>query len=209
MEHRHPTLLRAHDASLLIIDIQPRLSRLVPRRNEVIATTLRLIRLAEIFNLPVGLTEQNSAKFGHTERPIIEALAAVEQNHVRLVHPPVNKLEFSACASDAARELTLKQLAGPQIILVGMETHICILQTALDLLHAGKQVHVVADGVASRGSAQHKNGLRRMQQAGCILTNWESVCYEVAYAAGTDQFREVLKIMKADIVVPAIEEAIA
>lgn len=201
MEQRHPTLLRARDAALLIVDIQPRLSRFVPRRDEVIESTLRLIRLADIFALPIGVTEQNNEKFGITERPILDALMPGG-----LVRAPLNKLEFSACASDAARELTLTALDRDQIILVGMETHICILQSALDLLHAGKQVHIVTDGVASRGESQHQNGLARMAQAGCILTNWESVCYEVAYAAGDERFRRVLnEIMKVNFVAPMVE----
>lgn len=192
MEHRHPQLLRASDAALLIVDIQPRLSKFVPRRDEVVSTTLRLIRLAGIYELPIGVTEQNSEKFGLTEDLLLDALP-----DDRLVRAPLNKLEFSACAADDARALTLTLLDRSQIILVGMETHICILQTALDLLHAGRQVHVVTDGVGARGETQHRNGLERMQAAGCVLTNWESVCYEIAYAAGDDRFRRVLnEIMK-------------
>lgn len=200
---RHPDLLRAADAALLIVDIQGRLARFVPYRDQVIATTLRLIRLAEIYGLPVGLTEQNRDKFGPTEAPILAALPGDGQGTVA-----VNKFEFSACASPDARTAAIDVLQRPQLVLVGMETHICILQTALDLLHAGWQVHVVTDGVGSRGAATHQNGLERMARAGCVLTNWESVCYEVAYAAGDDRFRRVLnEIMKADFPVPPVAEA--
>lgn len=200
---RHPNLLRAADAALLIVDIQGRLSRFVPYRDQVIATTLRLIRLAEIYGLPIGLTEQNRDKFGPTEAPILAALSAKGRGTVA-----VNKFEFSACASPEARTDAIDALQRSQIVLVGMETHICILQTALDLLHAGWQVHVVTDGVGSRGAATHQNGLERMSRAGCVLTNWESVCYEVAYAAGDDRFRRVLnEIMKADFPVPPVAEA--
>ncbi|MCG3150913.1 MAG: putative hydrolase YcaC [bacterium] len=200
---RHPDLLRAADAALLIVDIQGRLARLVPHRDQVIATTLRLIRLAQIYGLPIGLTEQNRDKFGHTEAPILAALSGEGQGTVA-----VNKFEFSACASPDARTAAIDALQRPQIVLVGMETHICILQTALDLLHAGWQVHVVTDGVGSRSEATHQNGLERMARAGCVLTNWESVCYEVAYAAGDDRFRRVLnEIMKADFPVPPVAEA--
>lgn len=196
---RHPSLLHADTTALLIIDVQPRLSRFVPAREQVIATTIRLARLAEIYGLPIGLTEQNVDKFGATETPIIEAVAH------QLVRPPLDKLEFSACASDSARDLVLTALDRPQIVIVGMETHICILQSALDLLHAGRQVHVVSDGVGARSKGAHKNGLRRMADAGVILTNWESVCYEVAYKAGDDRFRRMLnEVMKAEVAVPAL-----
>ena len=152
-----------------------------------------------IYGLPVGLTEQNAEKFGPTEVAILEAVGPY------LVRPPLDKLEFSGCAADTARTLVLEALDRPQIVLVGMETHICILQTALDLVHAGRQVHVVADGVGARSKAAHKNGLRRMEAAGVTITNWESVCYEVAYRAGDENFRRMLnEVMKADVVVPAL-----
>lgn len=201
---RHPQLLNRDTAALLIVDIQPRLSRLIPAREQVIATALRLIRLADIYGLPVGLTEQNRERFGPTEAPLLTALEG------KTVAEPLNKLEFSACAAGASRELTLRQLNRQQIILVGVETHICILQTALDLLHAGRQVHVVTDGTASRAEFTHENGLARLAAAGCILTNWESVCYEIAFAAGDDRFRRMLEeIMKAQIIVPPVESPAA
>ena len=196
---RHPTIASVDRAALLIVDIQPKLSRFIPRRDLVVETVLRLIKLAEIYSLPVALTEQNNEKLGLTEGPIRAALSQ------ELVAPALNKLEFSACASEIAQNLVLRQLNRDQIILVGMETHICILQTALDLVHQGRQVQVVVDGVGSRAEETHLNGLARLAQAGCILTNWESVCYEIAVQAGDERFRRVLnEIMKGEFRVPAV-----
>ncbi|MEO7992955.1 MAG: isochorismatase family protein [bacterium] len=201
---RHPTILTPDRTALLIVDIQPKLSRFIPRRDLVVGTVLRLITLASIYRLPVALTEQNVDKLGATEAPITEALHD-PMLQVHMAARPLNKLEFSACASAAAEELVLTKLDRHQIILVGMETHICILQTALDLIANGRQVHLVTDGVGARGEENHLSGLARMEQAGCVLTNWESVCYEIATNAGDENFRRVLsEIMKANPRIPAV-----
>jgi nicotinamidase-related amidase len=146
----------------------------------------RLIGAADIMDLPVMVTVQNPEKMGDTVPEIAEVLPA---------RNTISKMTFSCCG-DEGFNARLAALERRTVILCGVETHICVSQTALDLIAQGYKVHVPEDAVCSRLQATWRAGLERMRDAGVIITTTESVIYELLGCAGTDEFREVLKLVR-------------
>jgi len=112
-----------------------------------------------------------------------------------LAQPPFDKRDFSAAGSEAFRQ-AVTESGKKQIVLCGVETHICVSQTAHDLLHAGYQVHVVADAVSSRTLEKHKLGMERIRDASISPCAAEAVVYEWLEKAGTPEFKEILKLVR-------------
>lgn len=178
------------DAALsqfVMIDVQDRLATAMPaeamqamlKNCSIIAQTAGMLGVAMI------VTEQYPKGLGHT----LPELSALMPN----IHP-VEKTTFSCLAeSRFTRQLTRDH---SQVILSGMEAHICVLQTALDLIEAGKQVFVVEDAVISRNPANKANALARMRDAGCVITNIESVVFEWLGAAEGEVFKTVSKLIR-------------
>ena len=174
-------------SQLVIVDVQSRLATVMPahamqavlKNCSILAQTARLLGVAMI------VTEQYPKGLGHT----VPELATLISN----IHP-VEKTAFSCMAeSRFTRQLTRDH---SQIILSGMEAHICIVQTALDLMQAGKQVFVVEDAVISRDPANKSNALARMRDAGGVITNTESVVFEWLGAAEGEVFKAVSKLIR-------------
>lgn len=176
-------------ASLLIIDIQERLAPAMPP--QVLAGVLRstriLIETAREFNLPVVVSEQYPKGLGHTVAEIREALPAETQ--------PREKLAFSCCA-EAGFQPMFASPAPRDWILCGMEAHVCVLQTALDLLQRGQRVFVAADGVCSRTKTNWRLSLDLMRQAGAVIGSAEIFAFGLLGAAGTDSFKRISKVVK-------------
>lgn len=175
------------DAAVVLIDMQESLAAAMERGEAVTATAALLARVARLLDMPLIVTRQYPAGLGDTVRVVAEAAGGTI---------PVDKLTFSCMAEPAFAE-RLGALGRRQIILAGMETHICVAQTALALLAEEYRVHVVADAVCSRRSADHEIALERLRGAGVEVTVAESVIYEALGAAGTPEFREVLALVKA------------
>lgn len=170
-----------------MIDIQTRLTAAMPqetmqaaiRNSEILATAAKLLEV------PALLTEQYPKGLGHT---VPELLALLPNVHA------VEKTVFSCMAEPAfSRQLTGDR---PQLILAGIEAHICVLQTAMDLISAGKQVYVAEDAVVSRNPANKANALARMRDAGCIVTNTESIVFEWLGKAEGDAFKAISKLIR-------------
>ena len=174
-------------SQFVIIDVQSRLASVMPTDGlqTVVKNCAILLQTANMLDVPIVLTEQYPQGLGHT---VPELSALVPEVH------PIEKMVFS-CAAEPRfnRQLTRDR---SQIILAGMETHICVAQTALDLAAAGKQVFVVEDAVISRNPANKTNAIARMRDAGCIITNTESVAFEWLGAAGDDAFKAVSKLIR-------------
>jgi len=174
-------------SQFVMIDVQSRLASVMP--TDALLTVVKncgiLAQTASMLDVPMVLTEQYPQGLGHT---VPELSALIPDVH------PIEKIVFS-CAAEPRfnRQLTRDR---SQIILAGMETHICIVQTALDLIAAGKQVFVVEDAVISRNPANKTNAISRMREAGCIITNTESVVFEWLGAAGGDAFKAVSKLIR-------------
>lgn len=178
-------------AALLVIDIQ---DRLLPSMPESTATDMLrnariLIEAASQLGVPIVATQQYPRGLGPTTRPIEEALA-----EARLVHR-FDKLEFSAAAAPPFAQLA-PALGRDQWIVCGMETHVCVYQTARDLVARGWDVHVCADAVCSRTGLNWELGLGLMKRAGAILTSTEASVFDLLHRAGSDEFRALSKLIK-------------
>jgi len=183
-EHKAQSgLIGREDSLLVIIDMQEKLFPVMAEKEGLATQVMKLVRFSKIVGLPVIMTEQE--KLGSTLPEIRGELASV---------PPVSKVDFNCFGCDAfARRV--QDLNKGTLILCGIEAHICVAQTAL---HAASdyQVHVVADAVASRSPENRRIALERMSHGGVTITSTEMVIYELLRKAGTDIFKEVLKLVK-------------
>lgn len=174
-------------SQFVIIDVQSRLATAMPTEamQAVVKNCSILAQTSSLLGVPTIVTEQYPQGLGNT----VPELSA----HLPNIHS-VEKTTFSCLAeSRFQRQLTRDH---SQIILSGMEAHICVLQTALDLIAAGKQVFVVEDAVISRNPANKANALARMRDAGCVITNTESVVFEWLGAAEGEVFKTVSKLIR-------------
>ena len=177
------TLLGKDDPLLVIIDMQERLIPVISEKEMVIENVVRLAKFSRIFGFPVVLTEQRN--LGDTLPEIREELKDIE---------PIAKLEFNCFGSGAFSE-RIKKKDGNTLIIAGIEAHICVAQTALHA-HPDYVVHVVSDAVSSRSLRNRDVALHRMRQQGITVTSTEMLIYELLGKAGTDMFREALKLVK-------------
>ncbi len=173
-------LLRADQSLLLVIDLQARLAPAIDDIDAVLAHSAWLLGVAARLSVPALATEQYPAGLGRTV-PSIAALLAPDAT--------LEKIHFSALPDSGLRDHPA--YARPQVVLIGTETHVCVLQTALDLRAAGKDVAVVAEATGSRRAADRVLGLERMRQAGCQIVSREMVAFEWLGRAGTDLFRSI------------------
>lgn len=181
--------LQADKCALLVIDIQEKLLPPIFNKESLVRNVQLLLRLAAILGMPATETTQYAKGLGPTVAD------------VRSLMPPENsaidKLEFSCFGSDRFCS-TMKSLPGARntVLLCGMETHICVMQTALAALEKGYIVHVAADAVGSRSEFNWKIGLERMRDAGCVISTTEMMMYELLRQSGTPAFKEMLKYIK-------------
>lgn len=182
-----PHLLDRDDAVIVIVDVQERLARVMPRRDETVGAIVLLVQTARALGVPVIVTRQNPAGLGDVVPEVVEAVAPDA--------PVIDKTAFCCCAEPsflAALDATGRR----HVLLVGMEAHICVTQTALALLERGCAVHVAQDAVCSRRDSDRDGALGRLQAAGVEITSVESATYELVERAGTDEFRAVLRFVK-------------
>lgn len=173
-------MIRADDAALLVIDVQDGFSSYTCF-DDVVAGAAKLVQAAGILGLPIVATEQYPKGLGSTAAAVGLPEGA----------EPLEKTVFSACRAEGF------QLHGrQQVLLCGIEAHVCVSQTALDLLEQGIEVQVVTDAVGSRHKRDRKVGLRRLEQAGCVLTTIEAALLELCERAGTPEFKDVQRIIK-------------
>ncbi|WP_320178469.1 isochorismatase family protein [Roseovarius pacificus] len=179
-------LNRAH-AVLVVVDFQ---DKLMPKDPEVVTAFLdnavKLIQTAKTLDIPILVTEQYPEKLGGSTARIDEALGGT---------PRLPKLEFSCFANDGFRE-ALAATGRRQCIVMGMETHICVLQTTLGLKDGGFEPYVVRDAVVSAKKAEYKAGLARLVQEGVPLVTAQMTIFELLRAAGTPEFKKMLPLLK-------------
>ena len=176
-------LIKGEDCALVIIDIQEKLLPVMCDPERTLENNVKLARFAGIMELPVVVTEQE--KLGSTVGEIREALPFYE---------PIEKITFDACGAENFREAVWA--AGKATVAVtGIESHVCVTQTVLSLLH-DYRVHVISDAVSSRIPENREIALERMARAGAVISSTEMFMYEVLERAGTEEFREVLKLVR-------------
>lgn len=180
-------LADARDSHLLVIDVQPRLTQVMSDRKSLLKNCEILLKAATILSVPVTVTEQYPKGLGNTEPGLANIFPADTV--------PIEKTCFSSCsANDFAASLSTADKQ--QLILCGIESHVCVLQTAMDLLARDYQVFVVADAVDSRSKDNKRIALGRLQQAGVTLTTAESVLFEWLRDAKHEHFKDVSALIR-------------
>ncbi len=179
-------MLKTENAVLVVIDVQGKLATLMHNRDEFYKNIVRMIEGAKVLDIPVLWNEQLPDKLGTTIPEIKSVLEGAA---------PLVKKTFSCCGNkDFVTQL--KGLKRKQVLLVGMETHVCVYQTAQDLLAEGYEVFLVADAVSSRSLENKQIGLSTMKDLGARITNVEMALFEMLQTAEGDQFKQVIRIIK-------------
>jgi nicotinamidase-related amidase len=187
-DSHHPLSPKKEELALIIIDAQNSLMKVMePEVKQKTVNNIRLlIASAQKLNIPLVLTEQYPKGLGKT---VTEVQKSLEN------YQPIEKVSFS-CYDDQGFKSKLKQLNSTKgVILAGVETHICVLQTALDLLACGYQVYVISDAVCSRRKLDWEIGLRLMEKAGAIITTTETLIFQLLIRADTEEFKSVSKLL--------------
>lgn len=177
--------LNRENTLLLIIDIQERLAPVVRQEKEVIENNKILIKTANTLNIPIIVTEQYPKGLGPTVREVKDSLQDAKI---------FEKISFTACTEEVME--SLEGHGRKKIIITGMETHVCVFQTARDLLDKGYQVFLVADGVSSRTKENYKNSLELMRDMGALISNTETIVFDLLKKAGTPEFKALSKLIK-------------
>lgn len=185
MSDRHPHILRREDTLLVVVDMQEPFLRGVHDRERLTDNVLLLLQAASVLGVPLLLTTQYASRMGGVIPSVSELLP------VR----PLDKICFS-CAGLPEFAEALRGAGRRQILLCGVETHICVSQTALDLAADGYQVHVAADAVSARTLEKHKLGMERLRDSGILPCAAEAAVYEMLREAGTPEFKAILPLVK-------------
>jgi nicotinamidase-related amidase len=182
---RSPEMMRAADTALLVVDVQQRLIPAIRNAERIVWNCRRLLDGAHVLGLRSAITEQNPEKLGGT----VAELAAAYAGAVPA------KMAFS-CGACGKVFADWRDAGIERVLVCGIETHVCVAQTAFDLLAAGYQVFVAADAVGSRAAFDHETALRRLETGGAVLTTVEAALFEWCERAGTPEFRQISALVK-------------
>jgi isochorismate hydrolase len=177
--------LTPQNAALVVIDVQEKLMNVMSRRAEMMASLQKLIGAAGVLKLPTLVTAQYTKGLGPVCKEIAEAAPGIT---------PMEKMAFSCCGSEEFVR-AMKDLRRQRIILCGIEAHVCVQQTAFDLMK-DYIVYVCTDAIGSRQWHDHKVAVERMRDCGAIITTVESAVFELVREAGTAQFKQILPLFK-------------
>jgi nicotinamidase-related amidase len=175
-------VLERERARLVVVDVQEAFRPAVLDFDEVVANARRLVEGARVLGVPVTVTEQYPKGLGHTVPELAEALDGVA---------PIEKVCFSAARADG-----FDTEGRDQALVCGIESHVCVSQTAHDLIERGLEVHVARDAVTSRTAENREVGLHKMETAGAIVTSVETALFELVGAAGSEEFKQVQRLVK-------------
>lgn len=177
--------LQLENSIVLVVDLQPNFLKAIYRSEEILARAKFLSACAKVLEVPILSTTQYCSRMGGTDEGLLEYLPDAGYD----------KMGFSCCKS-AEFHHKLQQSNRKQCILVGIETHICVCQTSLDLLSSGYQIYLAADALSSRTIEAHEIGLTRLRDEGAKVCHTESVVYEWLGSADHPRFREILPLVK-------------
>ena len=179
-------MLVLEKTALIIVDVQGKLAHLMYRKEPLFENLRKIIKGARILGIPILWAEQNPEKLGPTIPEIADLLSDIQ---------PISKLNFSCCGNDRFLQ-ALKASKREQFLVAGIETHVCVYQTAVDLVGLGYEVQIVSDAVSSRTMENKEVGLQKLREAGAPLTSTETALFELLKVAEGKQFKEILKIVK-------------
>lgn len=173
-------------AVLILIDFQGKLAQVMVDKEDLFANNIKLIQGFKALNLPIMVTEQMPEKLGPTIPQLMQELGGVQ---------PIAKETFS-CWEDASFHDHLESLTRRHVVLTGIECHICVYQTALDLMSNGYTVHLVTDAVSSRTPENREVGIQAIKSAGAQITSTEMVLFELLRTAADPKAKDIFKIVK-------------
>lgn len=179
-------MITTDTTALVVIDVQGTLAHSMYNTPDLFGTLQLLIKAANILAVPIILTEQYPRGLGHTVDDIANLLTNT---------PPISKVAFSCCHEETFMQ-ALKACSRPNLLVCGIEAHICVYQTTRDLLLHNYHVEVVADAVSSRTRQNYEVGIARMREHGAAITSAEMAIYELLQRAGTPTFKEILQLVK-------------
>lgn len=182
---RSPELMRAGDTLLLLVDVQERLVGVLPDSERIIWNCRRLLDAANLLDVRVAATEQVPGKLGPTLKQLRE----------RLPTDPLAKRTFSSCGAEAVQSAA-SEGGIERVLLCGIETHVCVGQSACDLLAAGLQVLIAVDAVGARHQVDHETALRRLELSGALLTTTEAAMFEWCETADRPEFKQISALAK-------------
>ena len=170
-------------AALVVVDIQEAFRRAVPDFERIAGSAAKLVQGAEAMEVPIVVTEQYPQRLGHTVPEVAE--------HLPRGTEPIEKVRFSAAEADGF------DLEGrDQALVCGIETHVCVNQTVLDLVDRDIEVHVAADAVGSRTDQNRELGLHKAERAGAVLTSVETALFELLRGSDASEFKQVQALVK-------------
>jgi nicotinamidase-related amidase len=181
---RNPELMSRDDTALAVIDVQQKLISLIPDHPRIIWNIRRLIDGAQTLGLPILATEQYPQGLGGTVPELASRLQAIP-----------GKVAFSSCGCDEFRE-QLVAANVPKVLLAGIEAHVCVQQTALDLVGNGYRVYVAVDAIGARYPIDYKIALRRLESSGVTLTTTEAALFEWCGQSGTPEFKKISALVR-------------
>ncbi|MFH1746987.1 MAG: isochorismatase family protein [Planctomycetota bacterium] len=181
--------LTRDQTQLVVVDMQEKMLPHITQQADVRRECVRMIRAAVEMDLPITISEQYVRGLGPTNPDVLEA--ASQATNVETIE----KMTFSLCRHDALRD-RIQSLGRPQVLLVGVETHVCVAQTALDLLDMSLQPIILADAVGSRRPTDRDTALARLRSASAIITTVEAAIFELLEIAGTDVFKRILPLVR-------------
>lgn len=177
--------LTPNDTSLLVIDFQEKLVPAMYRSEETVKNAGILMKIAKSLELPTIVTEQYPKGIGHT----VESLSSLLEEL-----SPIEKMTFSACTKEVTDQLSKNPRR--KILIAGIEAHVCVFQTVRALLQKDYQVYVVFDAVSSRKEENYQNGLSQMREMGAVITNTETVLFDLLKESTHPKFKELSKLIR-------------
>lgn len=183
---KNQELLSKEGTALVIIDIQEKLFPHMAEKDRIARNVAKLVKFAKIMKIPIVLTEQYPKGLGHTIPEVRRLIPNIR---------PIEKVDFNCLGSEEFKAC-LGRLDAKTLIIAGIESHICVTQTAIDGLSKGYEVYVVSDAVSSRSLADKAIAIERMRQSGVTIVSTEMLIYEVLRKADTAEFREALKLVR-------------
>ncbi len=183
---RNKIILSRKKSALLLIDIQEKILAVMNNPEQVVTNSLKLIKGFKTLNIPIFYTEQYPKGLGSTAEPLLHELEGLS---------PIQKMSFS-CSGAGNFFTRLIDNNVSQVVIAGIECHVCVQQTALDLIVSGFQVDVAADSVSSRKEIDYRIALDRMRAHKIEISTSEAILFELLNVCGTDEFREISKIIR-------------
>jgi nicotinamidase-related amidase len=179
-------MIDRQNSLLMVVDIQERLLPVIFNQDEVLNNTVRLLKIADFLSLPVLITEQYPKGLGPSHSRLIEALGDSKPEIME-------KITFSALGQDKIKNF-IKPFGS--VILCGIECHVCVCQTALEILNAGLECHIISDCTGSRSEMNYNLGLKRMEREGAVISSTEMLSFELMKSASFENFKAISTLIK-------------